>query len=367
MTSPSLPGTLDEITPEWLTGALRDAGHLSGGRVGAVRARPVGEGSGFIGIVARLEIAYDGDAGAAPRTCIVKLPSADPGSRQVGQLYGLYEREVRFYADLGRDAGIDTPGCYLTAYDPDAGVSLILLEDLRAGAFGDQIGGCSPSQARLAVERLARLHARWWQSPRLGDLPWLGRGPDLVRGAMAMAYDACWEPCLARAGSLAPPALVAAGPTLGRRILAALDELPDRPLTLVHGDYRLDNLFFGAAADRPLTVCDWQSPNQGWASYDLTYFVTTSLPTPERRALEGELQRAYHQELLAGGARGYSLEDLELDYRRNLATMLGIFVINVAMLPAVNDRAVAMWEAVMARVITAVEDLDALSTLPAAP
>src|SRR5262245_39657370 len=119
MTSPSLPASLDEITPEWLTTALRAAGHLSGGRVGAVRARPVGEGSGFIGVVARLEIAYDDDAGAAPRTCIVKLPSADPGSRQVGQLYGLYEREVRFYADLAADVGIDAPRCYLSAYDAD--------------------------------------------------------------------------------------------------------------------------------------------------------------------------------------------------------------------------------------------------------
>jgi hypothetical protein len=365
MTTTPLPAGLDEITPEWLTAALRARGLLTGARVRAVRADVVGEGAGFIGIVARLAIDYEGDAAAAPRSCIVKLPSADPGSRQVGQLYGLYEREVRFYADLARDVGIDTPGCYLAVHDADTGASLILLEDLHRGTFGDQVGGCSLAQARLAVECIARLHARWWQSPRLAELPWLGHGPDLVRGAMAMAYDACWEPCLARAGTLAPPSLVAAGPTLGRRILAALDQLPDRPLTLIHGDYRLDNLFFAAAPERPLTVCDWQSPNRGWASYDLAYFVTTSLPIPERRALEGELQRAYHEELVAGGARGYSREDLELDYRRNLATMLGIFVINVAMLPAVNDRAVAMWETVMARVITAVEDLDALATLPA--
>ena len=360
-----VPASLDAISPEWLTGALRDRGVLGpNAGVRAVRRRVVGEGSGFIGLVARLELDYEGDAGAAPRACIAKLPSPDPGSRQIGLLYGLYEREVHFYTDLATRVGVATPACHFAAYDADAGQSLILLEELVGGRWGDQVAGCDAADARLAVGQLARLQARWWEAPALVAIPWMARGPDLLRGAM-MVYEACWDQCVTRFGHVLSPEILAVGPAVGRRLLAALDLMPVHPLTLVHGDYRLDNLFFPGAGARPrLTVCDWQSPNCGWGSYDLTYFITTSLPTEARRALEPELCDLYHRELGAAGVRGYARDELDRDYRLNLAAMFGISVINGATLPTVNERATLIWERTLARLVDAIADLDALAALP---
>jgi len=325
----------------------------------------VSEGTGFIGIVARLAIEYAGEARGAPAALVVKLPSSDPGSRQVGLLYGLYEREVRFYTELAADVGVATPRCYFAAHDGEAGQSVVLLEELREGTFGDQVAGCSLAEARLAVTDLARLHARWWGSARLAAFPWLVSGIDLMRGALTMAYDACWAPCVERFGYALTPAFLREGPALGQRILASLDLPGEAVATLTHGDYRLDNLFFGApGSDRPLVVCDWQSPNPGWPSYDLIYFVAGAFEPAARRACQDELVALYHETLVAGGVRDYSREALDLDCRRSLVAMAAIFVINGATLPTVNARSVAMIDRTLARGIAAIEDLDAFGVLP---
>ena len=367
MTSSTLPTLPDEMTPAWLTGALRKVGMLNGtASVASIASQVVGEGLGFIGIVARLSVAYHGDSGAAPRSMFVKFPSPDPGSRQVGNLYGLYEREVRFYNDLARSSGIDVPECYFADYDADAGQSVVLLEDLTGdGRFGDQVTGCTPAEARLALASLAKFHAAWWQHPRLDEISWMPTGDDLVRNAMVTAYEQCWPLYVQRFGHVLTPEMGVAGPTLHRRIIAQLDRFADNPLTIVHGDFRPDNLYFGSEGTaRPLIIFDWQSPNRGWGAYDLAYFVAGSFDVEVRRKHESDLIAEYHEMLQAGGVTGYSLEKLRQDYRACIALMTGIFIINGATLPTTNPRAVELFDQVLGRFFAAIEDHQVLSILP---
>jgi hypothetical protein len=332
-----------------------------------VDARVISEGAGFIGIVARLGLEYDRPAPQAPRSIVAKIPSPDPGSRQVGNLYGLYEREVRFYNHLAADSGVDTPACYFADYDSEAGQSLVLLEDLTGGEFGDQVGGCTLDDARLAITAAARFHAKWWQHPRIEEMPWMATGDQLVRGAMVTAFDDCVGPCIERFGHLLTPELTAAAPDLGNRILAVLDQFAGTPLTIAHGDYRLDNMFFGARGSaRPLVVCDWQSPNRGWGTYDLAYFLAGGLDSPLRRTHEDELMRLYHRELTTAGVTGYSFDRLREDYISSLAVMMGIFVINGATLPTTSERGELVFEKMIGRFVTAITDLRALDALPPA-
>ena len=52
--------------------------------------------------------------------------------------------------------------------------------------------------------------------------------------------------------------------------------------SLMHGDYRLDNLLFDPGSSRVIVV-DWQTMGVGLPARDLSYFTATSLP-PELRA-----------------------------------------------------------------------------------
>ena len=71
---------------------------------------------------------------------------------------------------------------------------------------------------------------------------------------------------------------------------------PDR-FSLMHGDYRLDNLLF--TPDRTaITVVDWQTLGAGLPARDLAYFTATSLLPDQRAELDERLVTAYHDELL---------------------------------------------------------------------
>ena len=60
------------------------------------------------------------------------------------------------------------------------------------------------------------------------------------------------------------------------------EQIARPPCTLLHGDLRLDQLFFAVGADDPpVTALDWQLTGMGRGAYDLAYFLGQSLqPKP---------------------------------------------------------------------------------------
>jgi hypothetical protein len=354
----TLPATPDQLTPPYLTEALRRAGAL--GNDGAVRTSRwtrLGEGVGFIGIVARLDLEYEGRAG--PTSIIAKFPSSEEGARTIGNLYGLYEREVRFYRQIAERSQLRCARCYLAEWDAHAGQSLILLEDLAAhGAVGDQLAGCSPAAATLALGHLARFHARWWGSRDMREIPWLQRGTDLVRLSMTKVYEDSLGPFLEAFGDRLASEVRKCVPNLNERVLAAMEEFDRRDeYTIVHGDFRIDNIFFGhPGGPYELAVIDWQSPNRGWGAYDLAYFMAGSMPPEQRRAGERAALERYHDTLTGGGVRSYSFDELLVDYRASLMVYLAIFVVNGATLERSNERAVQLFEVIFDRLNSAIVD-----------
>jgi aminoglycoside phosphotransferase (APT) family kinase protein len=154
-------------------------------------------------------------------------------------------------------------------------------------------------------------------------------------------------------------------PTLGERITRLMESIAEGDMTIAHGDYRLDNLFFGGeGSDYELAVLDWQSPNQGWGAYDIAYFLYSNLDVETRRAHEMDILREYHETLLANGVRNYSFESLVDDYVKSLLVSLGIWIVNAATLDTANERGKALFDLFFDRLSTAIMDHDALKWLP---
>ncbi len=368
MMDQQIPQSPAQLTPGWLTEALQADGAIGGGTaVSSFDAETVGEGVGFIGLLARLHLQYSGQAEGAPRTIIAKFPSQAEGARAIGKLYGLYEREVHFYSDISSRVGVYTPRCYHYAMDVEADRYILLLEDLAtSGQIGDQVQGCSDEQALLAVREIAGLHARWWNSPKLDEIAWLPRGTDLVRGAMEALYPQVYKTFLELFGEKLPPEISAVMSNLGDRIIRMLTRLEAQPQTIVHADFRLDNMFFGDD-DAPyrLAVFDWQGTNRSAGAYDLAYFISSCIPTDRRRRTEAQLIEEYHSVLLAGGVQGYQIEELRDDYRRSLVLALAILSVSAATLEMTNERAVQLFEVIFDGLNAAIVDSDALALLPA--
>lgn len=363
----AIPTTPDELTASWLSEALRAGEVLRDAAVVSARCEVLGQGAGFIGQIARVTLTYDRVVEGAPATLIAKMPALEEGARELAGLYGLYEREFRFYREMAQEITFRTARCYYSDGDAETVRYVLLLEDLLAsGRAGDQVKGCTPEEARVALSQLGLHHARWWQHPRLTQIPWLPAGIDLVNGAMEQAYPEAWQTTLPLYADRMPQAIRDVLPTLGRRISALMEPLGRGPLTMIHGDYRLDNMFFGnAGSGYELAVLDWQSPNRAFRAYDIAYFLYGNVDTVTRRAHEMDALGEYHLTLVENGVRGYEWEQLVDDYKSSLLVSLGIFVVNAATLDPANDRGRTLFDLFFDRLSAAIMDLDALRLLPA--
>jgi hypothetical protein len=342
------------LTAGYLTGAL--AAHLEGGAVTAVRAEPVGTGQ--VADSFRLHLAYDGPA-QLPPTMVAKVPAAAAASRGAARAFRTYEIEASFYAEVAADLPVALPVCYFAAYDPEPDEYVVLLEDLAPAEPGDQLTGISADEAAAAIEELAALHAAGWGSDRLAALPWLNRNtPDsaaLLASVVTQLYPGFRERFTGRVESGTLPLIDAFVP-LAPGYLGGIGE--DQPRTLVHGDFRADNLLFGGP--RPF-VLDWQTCSYGAAAGDLAYFLASSLLVPDRQRHEEDLVRAYHDALTAGGV-GLSWGECWSGYRRSA---FGGIVMDIvaAMVVEQTERGDQMFAAMASRHARHAIDLDALDLL----
>jgi hypothetical protein len=336
--------TPETITAEFFSEVLRASGH-AGARVAGFEATPVGTGQ--VGLCIRFALSYAEGAAGAPRTLVGKFPSQDPRSRQTGIDLGNYAREVFFYRELSPRLPIATPRCYYAEIVGTSAEFALILEDMAPARQGDQLAGCSPEVARAAVLELVQLHAPSWQDARLRGLPLIPEASPERGVQLRGLYAAMLPGFLARFGpQLAPDE---------REIIAAVAKsegppfaYPAEPWSLVHIDYRLDNLLIDErSSPARIAVVDWQSLVLGSPLSDVAYFLGASLLPAARRPIEREIVRAYHDALCAAGVRDYGWDRCWDDYRRGAFAGFAVTVV-ASMIVAETERGNEMFT-VMAR------------------
>jgi aminoglycoside/choline kinase family phosphotransferase len=364
MATSAFPSTIEAITPAWLTSTLRAGGHLGDAAVTSIDAEPVGQGVGILCRLYRLTLGYKGDAGDAPRSLVAKLPTADPQTRGMVSLFRFYEREVRFYQEIAERVELGTPRCYACAFDPASGDFILLLEDLSRIRLGDQLAGATVDEAKLAVHELAKLHAAWWQNPRLHAFDWMPMANDQVNKMGLTLYPQAWGVFMERFGAKLDPRMIPIGQKLGAKVNDILDRFATRPLTICHGDFRLDNLFFhDSGSERPLTAIDWQITIRSTGTYDVGYMMSQSINVEDRRAYEREILTLYHDALVERGVTGYSFDQCLEDYRWTLLFCFAYPVMGGGLGDLSNERGYALAETMMQRSASAILDWDAGSLI----
>lgn len=315
-----LARTPDDVTPAWLTEALRRAGTLTSASVVDIAAKRVG--NGMLGDSIQFRLTYDRDEDGAPASVVGKFASSDPVSKQTGASVGLYAKEVNFYRSFRDTVDIRSPRPYLAEIDPATSDFTLILEDMAPARGGDQIAGCDLADAERAMDQAAALHGPRWGDPALLDIPWMVPKPELgvylVQGfpgfiaAFRERYDDMLEPeymaeCL-RFAELVPAYFTPRA-------------VPHAPQ---HTDFRLDNMLFDAAGGGdPLAVLDWQSIGIGFGMLDVAYFIGAGLLADARRAHESALVERYMERLRGYGVVDYAWNDAWRDYR--VGILQGVF------------------------------------------
>jgi aminoglycoside/choline kinase family phosphotransferase len=274
-----------------------------------------------------------------------------------------YQKEVRFYQELGARVHPHVPRCWYAAITDDACAFTLLLDDLQPAVPGVQADGCSFDEAAAAVRNLAGIHAATWCDDALRADRWLqpwdaesGRFlGDVLVGAVDQFLD--------RYGEALGPAdagtLRAAASSTG-----AWAATPVEHVAVVHGDYRLDNLMF--APDGTVTALDWQTATFGSPTRDLAYFLETSLDVALRRRHEQELLGIYADALVGGGVERDAAEGCLAPYPADLRQGPLITVLGAVYATAMrSDAADRMFLAMATRSCAALRDHGTLDGVPA--
>ncbi len=345
---------LDELDADTLTDLLRrdaarrdrvDATALT---VTSVRREPVGAGTGFLGELRRLHLGYSPDTSRGdntPRTLVAKAPTSSPGGRQVGLMLNVWEREHRFFAELAPQVLTRVPRCYANLADTAASRWLLLLEDAGDSTAPTQVQGAGRAQAESALAEIATLHRSFSSGRPNHWIPGFDRGPF---SALQAAVQAAVTPFLTRFGDLLPAGTADVLRRFAPRLSSWVAEQGESPLSVVHADFRLDNLIINAQG--AVTVLDWQTALMGDGAMDVASLLATSLTIENRRAWEDDLLAGY------ADASGRPRAEIRLAVRHHLLWWMALYANNLSRLDQSDPQAAELSAHTVRRTFTAAAD-----------
>ena len=336
-----IPQEGSEFTADWFTDIFQEQ---YGAAVLDVSREVIGTGVGFVGEIHRCFLSWDATRGDLPTSVIVKVPSKLPLNRSLGEGLQLYEREVIAYEKLASNMGLPMPNVLYSAMDDDptpwldsvinflfsrlplGGVSwltvkflelasknprlrryVLVLEDIADARPPSQVEGGSLDDALISLATLAKFHAHHWmneESIAVSDRIWaLNRLPKVSQASYARNR----EEFLGRFGELVGDEKMRVIDDTQDRLEDLLAPLAQDPWTLLHGDYRLDNIMFRPNGE--IVVIDYQLLSKGRPGWDVAYFITTAL-SADYKSEEETMLKHYHETLLRAGITNYSFEEL---------------------------------------------------------
>lgn len=363
---PAIPGSEIDITVSWMQQAMKAGSGSDFATLRDILVERIGVGVGMVGRILRCHLTYEDKASGGPETVIVKLPSTDKDTLRVARRLELYRRECDYYRHVAPHSPIRSPALCYGDFDDRSHGFVLVLEDLKDMVAPDQINGASEEQAQTAVRAIAQVHGHYWDKVEL--LPASFRqDPTRLKNAplVKAVYQASLRPTFDQFGDNFSTPMRRLAEEFGNSYIEYMEVLSTGSRTFGHGDYRLDNMFFGAGDTGDFAAVDWQVCGISGGLSDVAYFLSSSVSTEIRRKLERELVAQYHHIVRSMGANGYTFEECWRSYRRSALACFLTPIIAGGQLDLSNQRSKQLADVFLSRTLTAIEDLDAAEFLPA--
>ncbi len=350
-----IPLSCEDVGQSWLEQVLND-----GLPMPSFQLQPIDANNSN---TARLVFDDSPPTDRVPRSCILKLCPAGHAFLGVSEV-NYYRRD---YAGLS-DAPI--PKCYhavcanlATSQSLGQGYALFL-EDLGSDYTDHKMIEPVGTHAGALGHALGQLHAHHWgangdpESPHdlksdfARFLSHVSKGLEPILAELGDALDASSRARLVKVFDLD-----------GNRMLQRAQT--GKGLTLVHGDPNPTNVLTSNTPThgrRPLYLIDRQpfdwSLRLWLGASDLVYATVPFWPEGHRKAFQETLLLSYHQALLDGGVKAYSLTDLQEDWRV-CACMAAFTAVEWGSDPRSLRDMRWLWEKQLHRAILFLEDCDA--------
>lgn len=362
---PEIPQSGKAIDADWLQRAFAAGEASDFPAVRDVAVEDIGAGRGLMGEILRCHLTWEEESATAPVSVVVKLPAQSRKSLRLDRRLSLYKREYDYYRHVGGRAPSRSPTLLYGDYEAKSRRFVLVLEDLRDMASADQIVGATAEQARAVVRALARLHGFYWnRTDRLSGIGIYNSFSPKFARLLRIAYLANLAPAFDHLGDLFTGEMRQLardyGPLMEDRPGAAAS-----PVTFIHGDVRLDNMFFDASGGDEVALVDWQTSCLGNGLYDVAYFLGGSVPVEIRREIERDALGEYSDIVRSMGATDFSFEDCWRLYRESVLLLLLPTIVICGGLDLSDDRTRRLVEIAVRRTLAAIEDLDAVECMPA--
>jgi hypothetical protein len=313
-----VPARVDELTAEWLTGALCFA-HPG------TQVTDFTLGAGSDGTTSRraITVRYNpaGEAAGLPTAIFAKSTPSMLNRLLVG-VTSAAGAEALFYSTIRPELKIGAPEGYFGGWDRRTCRSMILTEDVavsRGAVFADaSTMYVDRAAAEGMVREMAGYHGQLWEDPRL-DTEWasLRTTESWQRDFNAKTmFDAGAILGMQLAADEVPAEILSRRHELRPALAKSLALNAADPKTLVHQDVHPANWF--RLPDGSLHLYDWQGIAKGNWAIDVGYAVSAALTTTDRREWEQDLLRCYLDELAVAGGKPPSFEAAWLAYRQQM-------------------------------------------------
>jgi len=340
-----IPTKIDDITPGWLAEA-------TGLDVQAADIEQIGAGIGVMSALYRVQLTGSG----CPKTVVVKLPALAEESVFTSTMLRMYLREGAFFTELASLAPVRVPVCHHATVDPEGSQFVLVMEDLGWLRVVDQVKGMEISDAEQAVDGLAAWHVTWWgKALELAERGvTVSLGDPIYKAVLPMVFAEGWEK-LGKELTI-PQAIQEVGPRWTAAMPGLLDDLATEPTTMIHGDWRADNLLF--EPDGSVAALDFQLIGTGRGTYDLAYFITQSLDRADAAEHERALFDRWRSAVEAAGVPAADNATAWEDYRKAALFCLVYPVVAWRGMDAGDPRQVGLATTMLERFERAVAELD---------
>jgi len=266
-----------------------------------------------------------------PRKYILKVGTDQPVAQKFARHIRAFQREVLAYQLLKPLGGKYVPRCIASASVPDGSDGIILLQEIFPCRTGDQIQGLSFRELSSVARSIGSVHASFWNSNQIRKIKALplhhyNRAHEAGKHTQTFLRD-----CRSLLTKKEVKRIQHFLPT----IVQALRQTKKRPITLVHGDLRADNLLLFRSK---VFIVDWQIASRGLGAFDLARVIGGSSARTLTLRDQHKLISIWQKTLRQGGVRGYNLTDAWRDYQIGVALTLSIPITNGPTLAQLSTR-----------------------------
>lgn len=296
-----------------------------------------------------------------PRTLFLKLPGTPLGTRFFCNALGVWELECAFFRGFARDFPLRLPRVHAIAAQRSR--FALLQENLSADPavtlFTNQAmqEGVQSDLAKRCLAAFARMHAHYHgldERERERRLP-MSRHPFLSPAMSAISQFinvAAIDACRRKAPDLFTETQAARFRAAMGKWRALQQAWYSGPLTLVHGDSHIGNVFVDGDA---MGMLDFQAAHWSKGIRDMQYFLVNSMRVGDLEPREDTLLRFYRDALAVQGLH-LDAEEAWSQYRAFSFQPLMTIVTSLGLGPLTEND--ALMKEVLARALAAVDRTD---------